>query len=127
MINILTKNKELRFPIKQMFHFFLLLNIFFIYISNVIPFPGLPYITPLSHPPSPCLYEGAPPPIPAFLPWHFPTLGHRTTTGPRAVPPIDVQQGHPLPHMWPESWVPPGVFFGFEIIHFLTCYLLLVY
>jgi hypothetical protein len=35
-------------------------DIFFIYISNVFPFPGLSLRTPLSRPPSPCLYEGAP-------------------------------------------------------------------
>ena len=39
------------------------LFIFFINISNVIPFPGFPSRKPLSHPPSPCFYEGAPPPI----------------------------------------------------------------
>jgi hypothetical protein len=33
-------------------------NIFFIYISNVFLFPGLPFRNPLSHSPSPCLYEG---------------------------------------------------------------------
>jgi hypothetical protein len=52
---------------KFFFHFLLLLDIFFIYISNVIPFPGLSSKNPLSHPPSPCLYEGAP---------HLPTHSH---------------------------------------------------
>jgi hypothetical protein len=42
--------------------FILLLDIFFIYISNVFTFPGLPFGNPLSHPLSPCLYKGAPPP-----------------------------------------------------------------
>ena len=37
-----------------------LLDILFIYISNVIPFPGLPSRNPLAHPSSPCFYEGAP-------------------------------------------------------------------
>ena len=37
-----------------------MLDIFFIYISNVIPFPGLPSRSPLSHPFFPCLYEGTP-------------------------------------------------------------------
>jgi hypothetical protein len=41
-----------------------LLAIFFIYISNVIPFPGLlSPRNPLSHPSSPCLYKGVPLPI----------------------------------------------------------------
>ena len=39
--------------------FFFYWIIFFIYISNVFPFPGFPFGNPLSHPPSPCLYESA--------------------------------------------------------------------
>jgi hypothetical protein len=39
------------------------LGIFFIYNSNVIPFPGLFSGNPLSHHSSTCLSEGAPPPI----------------------------------------------------------------
>jgi hypothetical protein len=46
---------------------------------------------------------------PAFPPWHSPTLGHVTLSCPKAFPPTDVQQGRPLPHMWPEPWVPPCV------------------
>jgi len=42
---------------------FLSLDIFFIYISNVIPFPSFPSTNPLSLPPSPPhFYEGAPSP-----------------------------------------------------------------
>jgi hypothetical protein len=41
-----------------------------------------------------------------------PTLGHWAPTGPRAASPTDVQQGHPLSHMWPEPWVAPYVLFG---------------
>jgi hypothetical protein len=44
------------------FLFSLFLDIFFIYISNVFPFPGLPFRKLLSLPCSPCLYKGAPPP-----------------------------------------------------------------
>jgi hypothetical protein len=56
-----------------------LLNIFFIYISNVIPFPITPSKLPI---PSP-LYEGAPPFIHSHLPaLAFPYTGasslHRT-------------------------------------------------
>jgi hypothetical protein len=43
-------------------HFFFELDIFFIYILNVFPFPGLPFGISLSLPPSSCLYEGALPP-----------------------------------------------------------------
>jgi hypothetical protein len=38
-----------------------LLDILYIYSSNIIPFPRFPSRKPLSHPPSPCFYEGAPP------------------------------------------------------------------
>ena len=46
------------------------------------------------------------------LSWHSPTLGHPAFTGPRDSTPIDVQQGHPLLHMWLEPWVTPCVLFG---------------
>jgi hypothetical protein len=66
--------------------------------------------------PSSALYDCAPPPthqhIPIFLPWHFPTLGNLTPSGSRASPPTNVHQGHPLPDMLPEPWVPPSVLFG---------------
>jgi hypothetical protein len=52
------------------------------------------------------------PPTPASQPSHSPTLGHRAFTGPRTSSPTDVQQGHPLLHMWLELWVPPCVLFG---------------
>jgi hypothetical protein len=51
--------------------FYFLLDIFFIYISNVFPFLGLPFGNPLSRPLSPCLYEGASPhtlPLPSSCP-----------------------------------------------------------
>ena len=35
-------------------------DMFFIYISNVFPFPGLPSGNPLFHSSSPCLYKGVP-------------------------------------------------------------------
>ena len=53
---------------------FFLLDILFIYISNVISFPGFPSGNPLSHPPSPCFYEGASPPIHPPTHSHLPTL-----------------------------------------------------
>jgi hypothetical protein len=83
-----------------------LLDIFFIYISNFIPFPGFPSESP--HP-LPLLTN---PPSPASLPWHSPTLGHRAFIGPRASPPIDDWQGHPLIYMQLEPWVSPCVLFG---------------
>ena len=49
---------------------------------------------------------------PTSLPWYSPTLGHGTFTGPRASPLTDARQGHPLLHMWLESWVAPCELFG---------------
>jgi hypothetical protein len=50
---------------------------------------------------------------PISLYWHpLAALGHKAFTGPRASPPIDVQQGHPLLHIQLEPWVPPCVLFG---------------
>jgi hypothetical protein len=93
-----------------------LLDISFIYSSNVIPFPGFPSGNPpIPSPTFPCFYEGVPPPhppTPISLPWHSPTLGYQDFTGPRVSPPIDVQQGDPLLHMRLEPWVPPCVLFG---------------
>jgi hypothetical protein len=86
---------------------YFLLNIFFIYILNVIPFLSFPSENPLSPPP---------PPAPQHThshswSWHFPILGHRTFTGPRASPPIDGRLGHLLLHIWLEPQVPPCIFF----------------
>jgi hypothetical protein len=52
------------------------------------------------------------PPDPILPPWHSPRLGHWTASGLRASLPTTVQQGHPLPHMWPAPCVAPCVFFG---------------
>jgi hypothetical protein len=80
-----------------LFFSFLFLDVFFIYISNVIPFSGLPSGNP-SPPASMRLLPN--PPAPTFLPWHSPILVHQTPSGPRASPPTDVYQSHPLPHMY---------------------------
>jgi hypothetical protein len=54
--------------------------IFFIYISNAIPFPGFPPEKHLTHPLSSFFYEGVPltnhSPTPISQKWHLPTLGH---------------------------------------------------
>jgi hypothetical protein len=62
--------------------------------------------------------------------WHFPILGHRAFTGPRASPPIDDLLGHPLRHIKLESQVPSCVFFdwwyiskklwGYWIVHIVV-------
>jgi hypothetical protein len=46
-----------------------------------------------------------PPPIPASLLQHSPTLGHQTSTGPWASPRTDVRQGHPLLLKYLEPWI----------------------
>jgi hypothetical protein len=93
----------------SLFIYLFLLDTYFIYISNVVPFPGLPAENLLSSPSLPLLTN---PPISASWLWHSPTLGHRTFTGWRASPPIDDQLCHPLLHMQQEPWVPPCVLFG---------------
>jgi hypothetical protein len=83
-----------------------LLDIFFIYILNVISFPRFPSKIPYPLPPPP-----APQPTHFhFWPWHSPILGHRTFTVPRASFSIDDRLGHPLLHMQLEPRVPPRVF-----------------
>jgi hypothetical protein len=73
---------------------------------------GRPY--PIS-PPLPLLLLGCSPTNPTTLtssPCHSPTLGHQAFTGQRISPCIDVQQGHPLLHLWLEPRIPPCVLFG---------------
>jgi hypothetical protein len=74
----------------------ILLDILFIYISNVILFPGFPSGNPLSHPPFPCFYEGAHPlthPLMSLCSGKEQNLlfslmlGHPAFTGPRASSP----------------------------------------
>jgi hypothetical protein len=94
---------------------YFLLDILFIYISNVSLFPDPPQNS-LYYPPSSCFYEGVPPPSQPLPP---PCPGiplhcciHRAFTGPRASSPTDARQGHPLLHIWLKSWIPPRLLFG---------------
>jgi hypothetical protein len=98
------------------FPFFFYLDIFFIYILNVISFPSpLPW-NPLSHHPSSlCFYEDAPHthlPTPASPTLHSPILGHQAFIEPRTSSPIDAQQGHSLILMYLEPWDTPCVLLG---------------
>jgi hypothetical protein len=86
---------------------FIYLDIFFIYISNAIPFPTIPSEYLLSPSPSPCSPNH---PL-SFLVLHFPILGHRTFSGPRASLLIVDRLGHPLQHIQLEPQVPPCVLF----------------
>ena len=61
------------------------LDILFIYISNVIPFPSFPSKNPLFS----TLLLLPKQPTPAYWQMHSPLLEHRTFTGQRASPPID--------------------------------------
>jgi hypothetical protein len=63
--------------------FYFLLDIFFIYISNVISFPCFPSETPY---PSPLALN---PPTPSFWPWQPLIYGYITFTCPRASPSLD--------------------------------------
>jgi hypothetical protein len=84
----------------DLYHFlFLLLDIYYIYISNAIPFPRFLSESPLYTPLALLPY----PPTPASWPWNSPVLGHIIFTRPRASPPIDGQLGQPLLHMQLET------------------------
>jgi len=79
--------------------------IFFkIYILNVIPFPGFPDTSPLSHPSPSSIRESPFPPFPLLT---FPYTGGLALAGPRASPSIGAQQGHPLLPMQLEPRVSP--------------------
>jgi hypothetical protein len=72
-----------------------------------------PFLVSHPQPPSPCFYEDASPPTHSFpTALAFSILGHQAFIGPRASPPIDAGQGHPLLHMCLKPWVPPCVLFG---------------
>jgi hypothetical protein len=91
------------------------LDILFIYISNVVPFPDSPLRTSLSHSLSLCFYKGASPLIHSLLPpcphipLHWASSLYRTKG---LSSHCDAQQGHPLLHMQLEPWVSPCVLLG---------------
>jgi hypothetical protein len=62
--------------ILYIFYFTFLLDILFIYILNVIPFPEFPPRNPLFYPPSSCFYEGVATPTHTLPPPH-PHIPHR--------------------------------------------------
>ena len=94
--------------------FFLVGYFIYLHFKMLSPFPISPSQT--SYPTHyPLLLWGCSPSHPPTLttpPCHSPTLGHRAFRGPRASPPIDDRQGHPLIHMQLEPWVTPCVLFG---------------
>jgi hypothetical protein len=78
---------------------FFFLDIFFIYISNVIPFPG--FLTRKTPSPYALPHPAQQPTHSCILALAFSTLGHKAFIGPRTSPPmpIDVLLGHLLLHM----------------------------
>jgi hypothetical protein len=100
-------------PRKDWFnYYFLLLVIFLVTLQLLSPLPCFLSANPLSHPPLPLpLWGCSPTHFPSLL-QHLPMLGHQTSTGPTASPPIDAQQGHPLLHMQLEPRVRPCEIFG---------------
>ena len=82
--------------------------IFSLFIFQIFPLSMSPLQKSPILSPSPCLDEGAlQPPTHPYLPVvAFPYTGASNTLRTKDAPPPDVQQGHPLPHMWPEPWVP---------------------
>jgi hypothetical protein len=89
------------------FLFNFLLDIFLIYISDVIPVPSFPsekhpsLSHPQTHAHQPTHYHWH------YWLWHSQTLGYRVFIVPRAFSSIDVLLGHPLLHMQLEPQVPP--------------------
>jgi hypothetical protein len=101
-----TKHLKLIYMSSYFFNVNFLLDIFFIYISNAIPFPSflskslLYSPLQLPHPPPALLPNLSTPPS---WPWHSPTPGHRIFRRPRASLPSDGRLGHPLLHMQLET------------------------
>jgi hypothetical protein len=94
------------FPLFFFFCFVVVIIRCFLYLhfKCLSPFlvspPKIPYPLPLT-----------PQPTPASWLRHSLILGHRTSTGPRASPPIDDWLGHPQLHIQLEPWVFLCVFF----------------
>ena len=52
------------------------------------------------------------PPTHASSSYHHPSLGHQTSTGPRAFPLINARWSNPLVYLQLETWIPSCVLFG---------------
>jgi hypothetical protein len=95
-----------------MFFFICIFSLFTFQMFS--PFQVSPSETPNPIHPPPAFVMALPHPLththlPALA---SPTMGHQAPSGSRTSPPTDVQQGHSLPHMQPEPWVPSCVLFG---------------
>jgi hypothetical protein len=84
----------------------------------MIALPSYRFITQpshlLSHPSALPLWGCSPTHLsaPTTLLWHPPILRHQNSTGPRASPPNDFRQDHPLLHMYLEPWILPCTLVG---------------
>jgi hypothetical protein len=72
--------------------------------------PQTPY--PILPPPASTRVLPHPHPNSCSPSWHSSTLWYQASTGPRASPPTDALQGHPLLHMRLEPWVLSCVLLG---------------
>ena len=101
-MNLLLSQWTLFFLLRIMFEFHFLFDIFFIYISNVIPFPGFPSENPLYF----LLYSLLLPGPGSPLYW-----GIEPSQDQGLLLPSMTDWAIPLLHMQLEPWVPPCVSF----------------
>jgi hypothetical protein len=92
--------------------FLLYIYFFFSYTLNVLPFPGLPFRNLLSHFPSLCLFESAPPPTHQLLSSYPDIPLHWGTEHPQAQGPLLSLMSNKAILLWPAPWLLPCVFFG---------------
>jgi hypothetical protein len=79
------------------------------YSLSWFPFPETPY--PMFPLPSSMRMLPYPPTYSCLMTLALPSIEARSLQGPRAFPPIDVQQGNPLLHIQVEPWVLIGGLF----------------
>jgi hypothetical protein len=103
------ENNELNNIYIYSFFYFLLDTVFTFQMLS--PFPSFaPLRNPLSHPSSPCIYEGVPPPTHSLISASPPSITlhwsiYWAFIGTKTSSPIDAWQGHPLLHMQLEPCV----------------------
>ena len=97
------------------FSFLFLFIRYFLYLQfKCFPLSRFPLWNPPIPFSYPFLYEAALPPTFSHPPaLAVPCTGAPNSSGPKGSPPTDVQQDHPLSHMWPVTWVSPFVLFSF--------------
>lgn len=78
-----------------------------------MPFKGFPSRNSLMHPPPSASIRAFPthPHPPVSPPWHSPTKGHQSPPQAQGLL-LSLIFNKALPHMRPETWVPPYIHFG---------------